>query len=174
MEWRHRKAVYEVENGSSFLGKPYEPNAVIEADCLDKLADVVQQHGDCMLRATQQQNLVLRWVQGSELIALHAKLNELGLAGHEPAVLRNLATCTGAATCRLGICLSHGLALAIRDALCEANLDLAIAREAARQGRPWEATVLAARSLLVTRGQQAHDASDALEPQRISKSLRKL
>ena len=25
-------AVYEVENGSSFLGKPYEPNAVIEND----------------------------------------------------------------------------------------------------------------------------------------------
>ena len=25
-------AVYEVENGSSFLGKPYEPNAVIKND----------------------------------------------------------------------------------------------------------------------------------------------
>ncbi|MFZ3245492.1 MAG: hypothetical protein WA185_10480, partial [Candidatus Acidiferrales bacterium] len=26
-------AAYEVENGSSFLGKPYEPNAVIKNDC---------------------------------------------------------------------------------------------------------------------------------------------
>ena len=25
-------AVYEVENGSSFLGKPYEPNAVVKND----------------------------------------------------------------------------------------------------------------------------------------------
>lgn len=31
--WRKiSNAVYEVENGSSFLGKPYEPNAVIKND----------------------------------------------------------------------------------------------------------------------------------------------
>jgi sulfite reductase (ferredoxin) len=48
---------------------------------------------------------------------VHAKLNALGLARPEPPVLRNLVSCAGASTCKLGICLSRGLATAIRRAL---------------------------------------------------------
>lgn len=96
----------------------------IHADTLEKLAVVVDEHGEGMVRTTQSQNLVLRWVPDRERTSLHGKLGELGLAAAEPAVLRNMVACTGASTCRLGICLSRGLVSAIRRRLTSDGLDL--------------------------------------------------
>jgi sulfite reductase (ferredoxin) len=96
----------------------------IGADTLEKLAEIAQQHGEGMMRTTQWQNLVMRWVHDSELGQLHAALDSLGLAVADPPVVRNLIACTGAATCKLGICLSRGLAKAVRDILQRDGSDL--------------------------------------------------
>ena len=101
----------------------------IDADTLEKLADVVEQHGERMLRATQSQNLVLRWVHERELTTLHARLTGLGLAEAKTPLLRNLIACTGAATCKLGICLSRGLAQAVADEIASSGADLESARD---------------------------------------------
>jgi sulfite reductase (ferredoxin) len=93
------------------------PLGNLSAAALAGLADVVARHGEGMLRATNRQNLVLRWLREEELPPLHATLLRLGLANAEPAMLRDMVTCAGAATCRLGICLSRGLAGAIRTTL---------------------------------------------------------
>lgn len=63
-------------------------------------------------------------VHESELPALHGRLLELGLGVPQPTVLRNLVACTGASTCKLGICLSHGLARAVQRSLEDSGLDL--------------------------------------------------
>jgi sulfite reductase (ferredoxin) len=97
----------------------------IDASKLQELADVVLEHGEGMVRVTQQQNFVLRWVAEHELPALHARLDMLAMADAAPPIVRDLVACTGASTCRLGICLSHGLTRALRDALAGAQLDLA-------------------------------------------------
>ena len=96
----------------------------IAADTLKKLADIVAQHGERMVRTTQSQNLVLRWAHEDELPALHRSLAALGLAETLPPILRNLVPCAGAATCRLGICLSRGLARAIHGQLIKSDLEL--------------------------------------------------
>lgn len=88
------------------------------------LGDIVAAYGEGILCATQSQNLVLRWIAKSELPVLHAKLDAIGLAGAEAPVLRNLVACAGASTCRLGICLSRGLAKAIRQELIGSQLKL--------------------------------------------------
>jgi sulfite reductase (ferredoxin) len=88
------------------------------------LANIVATHGDGILCATQSQNLVLRWVAESELPSLREKLDTLGLATPDAPVLRNLVACAGASTCRLGICLSRGLAKAIRQELTGSQLKL--------------------------------------------------
>ena len=88
------------------------------------LANIVATHGDGILCATQSQNLVLRWVAELELPALREKLDTLGLATPDAPVLRNLVACAGASTCRLGICLSRGLAKAIRQELTGSRLKL--------------------------------------------------
>jgi len=88
------------------------------------LADVVAAYGDGILHATQSQNAGLRWIAGPELQELFDKLDGLGLAEPQPPVLRNLVSCAGASTCRLGIGLSRGLARALRQELDGSSLDL--------------------------------------------------
>ena len=88
------------------------------------LADILAAHGDNMLWATQSQNAGLRWITAAELPVVHQKLAALGLAEPEAPVLRNLVACAGASTCRLGICLSRGLAKAVRSELSASELDL--------------------------------------------------
>ena len=88
------------------------------------LADILAAHGDNILWATQSQNAGLRWITAAELPVVHQKLAALGLAEPEAPVLRNLVACAGASTCRLGICLSRGLAKAVRGELSASTLDL--------------------------------------------------
>lgn len=88
------------------------------------LADLVASHGDTVLWATQSQNASLCWLTAAELPDVHAQLAELGLAELEAPILRNLVACAIASTCRLGICLSRGLAQAIRSELAACELDL--------------------------------------------------
>jgi sulfite reductase (ferredoxin) len=96
----------------------------ISASKTAALADILAAHGDHILWATQSQNAGLRWITAGELPVVHQKLAALGLADPEAPVLRNLVACAGASTCRLGICLSRGLAKAVRGELCASELDL--------------------------------------------------
>jgi sulfite reductase (ferredoxin) len=121
--WRRRRVVAQRQPHYFLVHIPLVLGD-IAAETLARLADLVEQHGERALRSTQQQNFVLRWVHHNELTALHAGLQALGLAGAEPAVLANLVACTGASTCRLGICLSRGLAEAVNCALSQSTLDL--------------------------------------------------
>ena len=100
------------------------PLGDMDAESLRSLADVVNAHGEGVLRTTQSQNVIIRWVKEAELEEIYARLSSLGLARSVPPVLREIAACTGASTCRLGICQSRGLAKAIVDELCQSDLDL--------------------------------------------------
>jgi sulfite reductase (ferredoxin) len=55
---------------------------------------------------------------------VHDHLDAIDMASSHPAMLRNLVSCAGAATCRLGICRSRGLAKAILEAIAASDLDL--------------------------------------------------
>lgn len=88
------------------------------------LADLVASHGDQVLWATQSQNVGLRWISAAELPSVFQALSALGLATPEAPLLRNLVACAGASTCRLGICLSRGLAKAVRTELSASALAL--------------------------------------------------
>ena len=104
--WKQAHAVPQAQGGYFLVHIPL-PLGEIAADTLEALANVIDGYGERMVRGTQSQNLVLRWVHESELPALHGRLLELGLGAPQPAVLRNLVACTGASTCKLGICLSR-------------------------------------------------------------------
>jgi len=88
------------------------------------LADLLAAYGDNFLWATQSQNAGLRWITAAELPRVHQQLAALGFADPEAPVLRNLVACAGASTCRFGICLSRGLAKAVRRELNVSDLDL--------------------------------------------------
>ena len=121
--WRQANVRPQKQPGLFIVELPL-PLGDLTADIMANLADIVAVHGDRMLWATQWQNLALRCVAESELPSLYEQLQILGLAEPQPAVLRNLVACAGASTCRLGICLSRGLAKAVATRLGNSPLDL--------------------------------------------------
>jgi sulfite reductase (ferredoxin) len=122
-QWASTSASPQKQAGY-FVVEINTPLGMIESDRLAKLADVVDRYGEKRLRATNWQNLVLRWVGQDQLPSLHGDLAAVGLAGSPPALLRHLVVCTGASTCRLGICLARGLAGAVAAALANDGIDL--------------------------------------------------
>ena len=110
--WLERNVVAQRQAGYFLVHIPLVLGD-IDAERLTGFSHVVEQFGDRTVRTTQSQNFVLRWVHENELPVLYARLADLDLANAWPPVLRNLIACTGAATCRLGICLSRGLATAV-------------------------------------------------------------
>ena len=121
--WRARNVLPQKQEGYCLVEVPLALGD-IGTEMLRGLADIVEHYGDGMLRTTQEQNALLRWVPEAELPDVHAQLAALGLAEPLPPVLRKLVACTGASTCRLGICLSRGLAQAISQVLSSDGLDL--------------------------------------------------
>ncbi len=97
----------------------------ISAGALAGLARIVEEYTDGLARATQWQNLALHWVREKDLPRVHAELETLGLAEALPPALRHTVSCTGAATCRLGMCLSRGLTTAFVSRVDSSGLDIA-------------------------------------------------
>lgn len=121
--WRSTNVQPQRQSGFFVVEIPL-PLGVIEAGKLAALADVVEAHGEGMLRATNWQAAALRWVPEAALPSLRAALKPLGLGESMPQTLRRLVVCAGAATCRLGVCLSRGLASAIADEIRSSGLQL--------------------------------------------------
>jgi len=96
----------------------------LPSDVAEELSDVVASHGDGVLHATQSQNIALHWVPESGLLGLFDKLDAIGLATPGVPVLNNMVACAGASTCRLGICLSRGLAKAVHQELTDSEIAL--------------------------------------------------
>ena len=86
--------------------------------------------GDHTIRFTPKQNIRFRNIPQESFAQLEQLLADFTPSYGKPAVLGNIVSCTGADTCRLGICLSKGLANAIYDALEKNNLDLDLLADA--------------------------------------------
>ena len=122
-QWRERMVVSQKQEGYHLVNIAFRLGD-IDADTMEKLAALIEVHGEGMLRTTQSQNAAIRWVHEHELPAVHRGLLDIGLADSLGLVQRNIVACAGAATCRLGICLSRGLAGAITDLFDRFDLDL--------------------------------------------------
>ena len=100
------------------------PLGDLTSDQLHKLADVARKYVNDTIRATVEQNIVLRWVSESDVIALYTDLVKLGLAEPGAGTIVDVTACPGTDTCKLGISSSRGLAAELRTQLAEKNLQL--------------------------------------------------
>ena len=88
------------------------------------LAEIARRYVGDTVRATVEQNIVLRWVSEGDLPGLHADLKAVGLAAAGAGTISDITACPGTDTCKLGIASSRGLAAELRARLGEKGKQL--------------------------------------------------
>ncbi len=83
------------------------------------LADMSRRYAGGRVRIDQQQNLVFRWVRTASLYDLYSELVDLGMANPGRETIRDIVTCPGTDSCKLGITSSMGLNQALGEKLDE-------------------------------------------------------
>jgi sulfite reductase (ferredoxin) len=91
---------------------------------LVELLQFVRRFGEYTMRYTNTQNIRFRNLPEAALPELYTLVRPMGEEVGAPAIVNNIISCTGADTCRLGICFSKGLAGAIRRELLRSDLPL--------------------------------------------------
>lgn len=114
--WVKRYVNEQRQQGLYSVEIPFE-HGMTDSQTLAKLAEFLVPFGVDCLRLTMRQNILLRNIPGDRLSGLFQLFNELGREINSPRILNNLVACTGADTCRLGICLSKGASNAIKSRL---------------------------------------------------------
>ncbi|MHC4622663.1 MAG: sulfurtransferase TusA family protein [Planctomycetota bacterium] len=96
----------------------------IPADDLVKIGRIAEKFGQGLVRTTQLQDILITSVPGENIQGALGALKELSID-----VLGNgcpkIVACTGAATCKLGLCLSRNLADAVSKELHKRNVSVA-------------------------------------------------
>jgi len=101
-----------------------------QVDKLKKIIEFADRFGDHTIRFTPKQNIRFRNIPEQDFAEFEKLLSDYSENYSKPAVLNNIVSCTGADTCRLGICLSKGLADAIYKALENSGIDLSVLDDA--------------------------------------------
>ncbi len=100
------------------------PLGDITSDQMRDLADIARKYVKDTIRATVEQNIILRWVSESDVVSLYNDLCELELAEPGAGTIVDVTACPGTDTCKLGISSSRGLAAELRTQLAQQNLQL--------------------------------------------------
>ncbi len=88
------------------------------------LADIARKYVGDTIRATVEQNIVLRWVTDADLPKVYAELQAIGLGTAGAGTIVDITSCPGTDTCKLGIASSRGLAGELRTRLAAQNASL--------------------------------------------------
>jgi sulfite reductase (ferredoxin) len=100
-----------------FLGNLKNEDAI-------RMADFLEPFGNFVVRAAFGQNLRLRNLPQSYLANVFHLVREFTELASGPRLVGNSIACTGADTCKLGICLSKGALTATAERLKNSDLDL--------------------------------------------------
>ncbi len=92
----------------------------ISAEKLVQVANVADESGQELVRTTQLQDLLITSIPGEKLQSAVEILEKLGFdfKSNGPEIIN----CTGAATCKLGLCLSRGLSEAIAQTVKDSRI----------------------------------------------------
>ncbi len=121
--WKKRYAARQAVGNGFYATIPFL-HGNTSPDVFAKTADFLEAFGNDVIRFTPRQNMQLRNIPEAYLPNVYQFFKGLGLTLDAPVILNNLTSCTGADTCRLGICLPKGLVKGIRRRLEKSGLDL--------------------------------------------------
>ncbi len=122
-QWRQRYVTPQRQAGLVSVNVPLFLGDIRADDAL-KLATFLSPFGENVLRFSMDQNLALRNIPEAYTGNVFEVLSHLRTLADQPAIFSNIMACTGANTCKLGICLPRGLTPAIQRKLSEAGLNL--------------------------------------------------
>ena len=100
------------------------PLGDLTSNQMRELANISRKDVDATIRATVEQNIVLRWVSEADVPELYSALKAIGLNEPGAGTIVDVTACPGTDTCKLGIASSRGLAGELRTRLGEKNLEL--------------------------------------------------
>jgi sulfite reductase beta subunit-like hemoprotein len=89
----------------------------IYANQWSQLADIARKFAGGRVRIDQQQNLVYRWVRTESIFDIYNALGAIGFSVAGRETIRDVVTCPGTDSCKLGITSSMGLNKALGETL---------------------------------------------------------
>src|SRR5665647_105858 len=122
-KWKERYVTNQKQALLKSVIVPFE-HGNIDYSSLIKLAEFTSHFGEDVIRFSMRQNIHLRNIPEQYLGNVYNFLSGIGVELHTPLLLNTLVTCTGADTCRLGICLAKGAGSALRKGLSKSELNL--------------------------------------------------
>ena len=117
---------YPVAEGSVTV-RLWLKNGDIPADDLNRVSQIAARYGQGLVRTTQLQDLLITGVSQKDVAKVNSELKNLSInvfGNGGPKVV----ACTGAATCKLGLCLSRGLSEAISNRLSHTESSATVIR----------------------------------------------
>ena len=117
-KWRETNVEAQRQEGYyAVMVKPERGD--LDGPQLRALADIMRRYTGGGARATQEQNLVLRYIPEESLSTVWKALDSIGLAEPDSRAITNVVSCPGTDSCKLGITSSMGLAKALRNEMEE-------------------------------------------------------
>lgn len=110
--WQATNIIRQVQPGYN-MATVVLPLGDITAVQMRALAAIARRFCDGRMRTTIEQNFVLRWVKDEHLPALHAALEQAGLAEAGANRFSDVTRCPGADTCQIAVTKSRELAIAV-------------------------------------------------------------
>lgn len=86
---------------------------------LRDLAKYFEPYGDDIIRFSMRQTIFVRNIPEIHIYEIYSFLKQHNFANTESKLIHSIVSCTGADTCRLGICLAKGASNAIQQKLLE-------------------------------------------------------
>ena len=123
-QFRKRYVLREEGSDEAYCAKLPLPQGDLHHEHADAIAEFLAPYGEDVLRAAVNQNLYARHLPVAALSEIYEHARRAGALVDTAPLISELVTCTGAATCRLGITLSRSVANATVEHLEQAGIDL--------------------------------------------------
>jgi sulfite reductase beta subunit-like hemoprotein len=114
--WKRTSVAAQRQDGYSVVFIRVERGDVY-ANQWGQLAKIARKFAGGRSRVDQQQNLVFRWVRNESLYDMYLALGDIGFSVAGRETIRDIVTCPGTDSCKLGITSSMGLNQALGEAL---------------------------------------------------------
>lgn len=121
--WKKRFATEQKQDGLYSVLVPLQLGDLYRKDA-NLICDFLAHFGDNTIRCDRAQNMRLRNIPEQYLGNLYNIIQQMDTLSDHAAFIGKMINCTGAQTCKLGICLPRGLSKAIRTRLIDSELDL--------------------------------------------------